>query len=156
MEDDVRELIFDLYGKIFLLARRMEYIADKELAKDRLTTKQFLMIAVVEKLFSEPPSIKEVADALGSTHQNIKQMAIQLERRGFLRIERDQRDRRVLRLKVTEKNRAYWDSRAEEHEAFILRIFSDLDEEGVRTLHAQAMRLLDTVNGLYLLAKELR
>jgi DNA-binding MarR family transcriptional regulator len=153
MAEDVKNLIFELYGNIFLLGRRLEYIVDKELAKDNLTTKQFLMIAVIEKMFDKPPSIKEVADALGSTHQNIKQMANQLERRGFLRIERDDRDRRVLRLKVTDKNRAYWDSRAEEHERFILEIFSGLDEDGVRTLHTETMRLLESVNGLYNRAK---
>lgn len=149
MEEDMKALIFDLYGKIFLLARRLEYIVDKELARDNLTTKQFLMIAVIEKVFDEPPAINEVADALGSTHQNVKQMANQLERRGFLRIERDRRDRRVLRLNVTEKNRAYWDSRAEDHERFIMEIFSDLDEDGVRSLHSETMKLLDSVNGLY-------
>lgn len=149
MTEDVRGLIFELYGSTFLLARRLEYIVDKELAKDNLTTKQFLMIAVIEKMFELPPSIKQVAHALGSTHQNIKQMANQLERRSFLRIERDARDRRVLRLKVTEKNRAYWDSRAEEHEHFILEIFSGLEEDGVRSLHAGMMRLLATVNGLF-------
>jgi DNA-binding MarR family transcriptional regulator len=149
MTEDVKGLVIELYGSIFLLARRLEYIVDKELAKDNLTTKQFLMIAVIEKMFEQPPSVKQVAKALGSTHQNVKQMANQLERRGFLRIERDARDRRVLRLKVTEQNRAYWDSRAEEHERFILGIFSGLEEEGVRSLHAETMRLLATVNGLF-------
>ena len=153
MEKDVKSLIFELYGNVFLLGRRLEYIVDKELAKDNLTTKQFLMIAVIEKMFEHSPSIKEVADALGSTHQNIKQMANQLERRGFLRIERDGRDRRVLRLKVTEKNREYWDSRAAEHEGFILEIFSGLDEDGIRSLHTQTMRLLGSVDGLYQRAK---
>lgn len=153
MDNDVNDLIFELYGNIFLLGRRLEYIVDKELAKDNLTTKQFLMIAVIEKMFERPPSIKEVADALGSTHQNIKQMANQLEKRGFLRIERDQRDRRVLRLKVTEKNRAYWDSRAEDHQRFILEIFGGLDEEGVRSLHTQTMRLLGSIDVLFDQAK---
>ncbi len=153
MTEDVKNLIFELYGNIFLLGRRLEYIVDKELAKDNLTAKQFLMIAVIEKMFEEPPSIKEVADALGSTHQNIKQMANQLERRGFIEIERDENDRRVLRLKVTEKNREYWDSRATDHERFILEIFSGLDDDGVRSLHTQTMRLLESVDGLYHRAK---
>ncbi len=153
MTEDVKNLIFELYGNIFLLGRRLEYIVDKELAKDNLTAKQFLMIAVIEKMFEEPPSIKEVADALGSTHQNIKQMANQLERRGFIEIERDENDRRVLRLKVTEKNREYWDSRATDHERFILEIFSGLDDDGVRSLHTQTVRLLESVDGLYHRAK---
>lgn len=58
-----------------------------------------------EKAFDHYPSIQEVADVLSTTHQNAKQLATQLESRGFLKIERDNDNRRILRLRVTDSCR---------------------------------------------------
>lgn len=84
MNEKTKRKIFDIFGKIFLLCHRMEYIADKELKKDNLTARQWLLIATIEKLFEYPPAINEVADKLSTSHQNVKQIANQLEKKDSL------------------------------------------------------------------------
>ena len=149
MKKETKKKVFDLYGSIFLLSQRLKYLTDKELKKDQLTTKQFLTIAAIEKLFDYPPSINEVAEVLSTSHQNIKQIANQLEKKGFILIERDEKDRRRLRLKVTEKNRRYWDFRAEESEKFVLSLFSSLDEDEIHRFHSLVTKLLADTDAIY-------
>ena len=149
MSESTKMKVFDTFAKIFLLNNKLQYIIDKELQKDQLTTKQFLLIAAVEKGFDRPPSLKEVAYALGTSHQNIKQIANQLQRKGFIAMEKDSDDRRVTRLNVTEKNRRYWDSRAGEHEKIVLRLFSYFSEKEIGFLHSTVNKMLSGLDETY-------
>lgn len=149
MSESTKMKVFDTFAKIFLLNNKLQYIIDKELQKDLLTTKQFLLIAAIEKGFDNPPSVKEVAYALGTSHQNIKQIANQLQRKGFIAMEKDPDDRRVTRLKVTEKNRRYWDSKAGEHEEVVFGLFSFLNEEGISIFHSTINKMLSSLDEIY-------
>ena len=149
MSESTKMKVFDTFAKIFLLNNKLQYIIDKELQKDLLTTKQFLLIAAIEKGFDNPPSVKEVAYALGTSHQNIKQIANQLQRKGFIAMEKDPDDRRVTRLKVTEKNRRYWDSKAGEHEEVVFGLFSFLNEEEISIFHSTINKMLSSLDEIY-------
>ena len=149
MSESTKMKVFDTFAKIFLLNNKLQYIIDKELQKDLLTTKQFLLIAAIEKGFDNPPSVKEVAYALGTSHQNIKQIANQLQRKSFIAMEKDPDDRRVTRLKVTEKNRRYWDSKAGEHEEVVFGLFSFLNEEEISIFHSTINKMLSSLDEIY-------
>jgi DNA-binding MarR family transcriptional regulator len=57
---------------------------------------------------TEPPTIGLVATGLSMTHQNVKQIALALERKGFLTIDVDDTDRRARRLNTTALHRRFW------------------------------------------------
>lgn len=135
MEETIRPETFEIFGKIFFLSNRLEYLGDNELRKDGLTTKQWQLIAVTGKYFTHPPSVSEVAEILSTTHQNIKQIVLKLQEKGFISIEKDEKDRRVLRLILTEKNREYWESKSNEDVAFISSLFSALTDQEIRELY---------------------
>ena len=139
----------DSFPLLLFLCHRLEYIADSELQTDDLTTKQYLTVVVIENLYDHPPSISELAESLSSTHQNIKQIALQLQKKGFIKIERDQNDKRTWRLNVTEKNKAYWNSRAKEHEAIVRSFFASLTDTEIQTFSALLLRLIMGTNETY-------
>lgn len=128
----VRDDIDDVFTKIFLLSLRLENIGNRTLKMDLLTIKQFLLIASIES-FDEPPSIREVANMVSTSHQNVKEIADRLEKRGFIRIEQDEKDKRILRLKTTEKNARYWASRLDEHEDVIFAMFNPFTDREIHT-----------------------
>ena len=64
-----------LFGAVFLLERRWEYIGDRELRASDLTTKQGAMLAAIGKGFKHAPSLKEVAAVLNTSHQYAKAIA---------------------------------------------------------------------------------
>ncbi len=48
---------------------------------------------------------------MGMTHQNVKQIALSLERKGLLQIASDTTDRRARRLLLTEHHHRFWQQR---------------------------------------------
>jgi len=149
MEKTIRPETFEIFGKIFFLSNRLEYLGDNELRKDGLTTKQWQLIAVAGKYFTYPPSVSEVAEVLSTTHQNVKQIALKLQEKGFISIEKDGKDRRVLRLRLTEKNRKYWESKSDEDVAFISSLFSVLTNQEIQELYFLLNKLEENIDLRY-------
>lgn len=149
MEKTIRPESFEIFGKIFFLSNRLEYLGDNELRKDGLTTKQWQLIAVTGKYFTYPPSVSEVAEVLSTTHQNVKQLALKLQEKGFISVEKDQKDRRVIRLRLTEKNREYWESNSEESISFISSLFSTLTDKELKDLYNLLNKLEENIDQKY-------
>ncbi len=134
---------------VFMIEQRWRYFIDKELETDGITTNQWLMVIVIAAGFRSPPSIQEVADAMSTTHQNVKQIASGLERRGFMTLERDPDNRRIIRLKVTERCLALFDSRAEGDTKTILRMFESLTDDEMKALFHIIAKMESRADELY-------
>lgn len=118
-----------IFGVIFVIANKLDTHLDRELNPFGLTAKQFFLTIVIDMLFDEPPTLKQVARAMGSSHQNIKQVALKLEQKGLLTMEKDIKDGRATRLKFTEKNQPFWGQTQQKGLHFIEAVFNSLDEE---------------------------
>ena len=88
---------------------RLRYLIDCRLAADGLTSQQGFLLTVVRQRVR--PTLGEVAAAMSTSHQNARQVAAALERKGMLRIVADAGDARVRRLEATEAARHGWESR---------------------------------------------
>jgi DNA-binding MarR family transcriptional regulator len=139
---------------LFLIQQRWGYIINKELAEDEITTKQWLLMIVLANAFENPPSMQKVADAMSTTHQNVKQLATRLEDRGFLKINRDPNNRRALRLNVTKDCMAYWEKRSPEDMQSIKSFFSSLKDQEVNKLFKIMSKLEKMSEKLYLESKQ--
>ena len=134
---------------LFLVQQRWGYYINKKLEKDQITTKQWLMMIIIENAFTHDPSMQEVADALSTTHQNVKQLAIRLEDRGFLKIERDPDNRRILRLRTTDESRGYWEKRSPEDLKSIAALFEGLEDSEVKSLFEIMIKMEKISETLY-------
>jgi len=123
-------------GTVFVVAQHLDRLGDVVLAPLGLTTKQWLLLAVVERGFGgRHPTLSEAAAAYGSSRQNVKAIAHGLEAAGYLRIARDAADRRALRLVPTEKVAVFttpeWAAR---EAAFLSFAFGDLRPDEIAGL----------------------
>jgi DNA-binding MarR family transcriptional regulator len=117
---------------IVLAAQELRTLMDQLLRADGLTTQQAALITVVDLLGT--PSLSQAAHALGTTHQNARQLADALERKGFLQISTDQADARVRRLSTTAKSKRYWHGRSAADQQQVLDWFGDLSPAEAQTL----------------------
>ena len=117
---------------IVVVAQELRTLMDQLLRADGLTTQQAAMITVVDMLGT--PSLSQAATALGTTHQNARQLADALERKGFLQISTDEADARVRRLSTTAKSDSYWRDRSAADQQQVLDWFSDLTPAEAQTL----------------------
>lgn len=119
---------------LFLIEQRWSYIVSREFREDGITAKQWLFLVILGNVFERPPSMQEMADAMSTTHQNVKQLAVRLEDKGLLRIKKDPENRRILRLEPTGRFHEFWAGRDERDAATLKSLFDSLDDEEVKSL----------------------
>jgi DNA-binding MarR family transcriptional regulator len=118
----------ELFGSLFVFMQQLTRRVEQRLERFGLTSRQWLLLGVLEKAFpGYAPTISEASAVFGTSRQNVKQVAGQLERGGWLRLERDAVDGRVLRLVLTERLAEFHDPgvRADQA-AFIRTVFGGL------------------------------
>lgn len=121
-----------LFGGIFLLANQLQIVGDSYL--EEITTKQWFLMMIIERFGEYHPTLSEVAKELGSSRQNLKQIALKLQGKGFLSIEKDAKDSRVLRLSLTEKSQQFWAGREEQDKEFIKSLFSGVPADEIEIM----------------------
>jgi len=113
-----------VFGSIFTLSNKLQILGDK--VDDHLTVKQWLFLAGVLKR-KDAPTLSEIAAGIGSSRQNAKKMASILNKQGFVRMQKDARDARMLRVTLTDACMAHLKLREERELRFIEEVFSDFE-----------------------------
>ena len=75
-----------LFGALLAYGNRLQVLGDGFYTE--VTTKQWFLLACLE-LFEAPPTLGEVAGAMGCSHQNAKQLALKLAQKGYVLLRRD-------------------------------------------------------------------
>jgi DNA-binding MarR family transcriptional regulator len=129
---------------IAFTGQRLRYLLDERLRADGLTSQQGFLLTIVGAL--ERPTLGAVAKAMSSSHQNVKQIAAALERKGMLAIVPDEADARARRLELTEASARYWQNRDADDFAAIGGWFSALEGEEQRVLADILAKLAKSIN----------
>lgn len=115
-------------------------LLDRELAPSGVTAQQGAMLSWIDAQ-PEPPTISAVATGMAMTHQNVKQIASALERKGFLEIVVDAADRRARRLVPAARHRRFWKRRNADDFAAVQAWLSVWTEEEVSAVVGLLQRL---------------
>jgi len=134
-----------IFASLFLVANKLQVIGDSHLKQDDITTKQWFLILIISQFKEKPPMITDVANLMGTSRQNVKQLALKLEEKGFLNIEKDKQDSRTLRLKLTEKNQWFWEKREEKDRNFVTNLFKSLSVEELDIMCQGFSKLLNEI-----------
>lgn len=121
-----------IYGGIFALSNKLQLMGDK--FDPNISTKQWLLIAIIASFKAVVPTISMTAEKIGSSRQNVKKMAAILEKRGFLTIVKDKEDGRIQRLELTKYCIDYFKQRYDKEEKYIESLFEDFDETSLAGL----------------------
>lgn len=66
-----------------------------------ISWKQFFAIICID-MCREKPTVKDLVEIMGSSHQNVKQILLKLEKKGFVSITADENDKRKQRIALTD------------------------------------------------------
>lgn len=126
----------DLFGSLLVLVQHLSRRLDEALAPLELTSRQWLLLAVMERWFPDhSPTLTEASARFGTSRQNVKQVALGLQRRGYLRLVPDRLDRRATRLELTDKVSIFYEPELRSKRLEILdSVFADLDADRVELL----------------------
>lgn len=136
----------DIIGQVFCSANMLQFISDRSFKEDNLTTKQWMLLATMEKFFDEPPGIKDLARKMGLSHQNVKQLALKLEKSGFVRLIKDDKDKRISRIHRTDKVERVFGARYHKDKDMIERIFEEFEPVEIISLFDGLNKLIDKLS----------
>ena len=120
-----------LLGLLSAFDNRYQAAADKYFKE--ITWKQFFAIICIN-LCKEPPTLNDLSEVLGSSHQNVKQILLKLESKGFVLMKTDEKDKRKQRFFVTDKCRKFMeenDNQSRTSAQVVEQIFEGIDEKNL-------------------------
>ena len=115
-----------LLGLLSAFDNRYQACADSFFKE--ITWKQFFAIICIN-LCKESPTINELSDIMGSSHQNVKQILNKLESKNFVQMIPDPKDKRKQRIMVTDQCRAFCEKNDAQSQKMIAQLFEGIGEE---------------------------
>ncbi len=109
---------------VLAAGHRLRSVMDDHLRPAGLTTQQAAVMSVVEA--AGTASLGDVAAALGTSHQNLRQIADALVRKGFVQIAADPHDGRRRILSLTSAATRFWGERSQGDAAVVEACFESL------------------------------
>ncbi len=127
--DDVRSRYDNkhfLFGLFFSFGNRLQAAGDA--FYDEITSKQFFLSICLGIFGQEAPTLGELADVFGSSHQNVKQIINKMEKSGYVITFTDPDDKRKVRVKGTEKLTLLGEKYNEKGSWFLEQLFRGIDD----------------------------
>ena len=139
------ELSYFLLGLLSAFDNRFQAMADKSMKE--ISWKQFFAIICIN-LCREKPTIKELADIMGSSHQNIKQILLKLEKKGFVKILIDEKDKRKQRIELTEYCMEFCQKNDELSSEIMKKMFKGIPEEQLQITIQTIIQIEDNLKNI--------
>ena len=119
-----------LLGLLSAFENRFQAMADSTMKE--ISWKQFFAIICIN-MCKEPPTIKELSEVLGSSHQNVKQILLKLEKKGFVEFKTDDGDRRKQRIVLSDKCMKFCEQGNDMSIKIMEKMFKGVPEKDIKT-----------------------
>lgn len=136
---------YAIYGMLFSLGNRIQTYGDSVFTD--ITMKQHFMMTALEMYKEKAPSLKEVGDLIGCSYQNVKRMATNLEKNGYLHIVQDKNDRRRLTLVGTGKFEELNAKLMEQTIEFMSRLYNNITKEELQVTLQTMIKMECNIGG---------
>lgn len=136
----------EMEDSFFLIGLLSEFMNRFQAAGDTLfgeiSWKQCFALVCIG-FFENPPTLKELSDMLGTSHQNVKQMLLKLNKAGFVELISDDTDKRKQRILLTDKARQFSAEHNEVSEQYMKQLFATVDPKDLKVTVATILKLDD-------------
>jgi len=119
-----------LIGLISAFENRFQAVADGMMKE--ISWKQFFAIICIT-MCTEAPTLKDLSEILGSSHQNVKQILVKLEKKGFVKFREDKEDKRKQRIVLTNACKRFCEKNDEMSRNIMSSMFDGISERDIRT-----------------------
>lgn len=115
-------------------------VIEAEKTWEDLTVKQFLTLLGICHI-EENPNYNKIAQKLGTTKQNAKQLVSILERKGYVTVTQSIDDRRSVNVRVTDSAKKTIELSSAQSKAFLEQMGSNLTQDEMEILWKLLMKL---------------
>ncbi|EQF24291.1 marR family protein [Clostridioides difficile CD160] len=127
-----------IFANLFVMQNKLQTACDK--LDPELTMKQWLLLALAESI-DETVTLTKLGELMGCSRQNVKKLAVALEKKGFVQIEKNEKDSRATCLLTKDRVEEY-SERVRDMQIKVLELlFKDFTEKEVEQLFFGIMKL---------------
>ena len=135
-----------IFNSIFMLSNKLQLAGDS-LCGD-ITLKQFLLLIIVKTWAEGSPNMNDLAAMMGCSRQNIKNIILSLEKKKFIKVKENTKDKRSTSIVLTKKSREYLEEHEKQFDNILDELFKDVGENEVILMCNLIDKLYDNVNWL--------
>ena len=135
---------FALFGYFFAMSNRLQTVGDR--FYEEITCKQFFLMICLRLFENGAPTINELSEIMGCSHQNVKSIAGKLEEKGYLEIRPDSDDARKLRIRLTSKADSLSKKYQKKELDFIDMLFTGISDKQIETTFKTLEKMEENIN----------
>ena len=139
------ESSYFLIGLLSAFENRFQAVADNAIKV--ISWKQFFAVICIN-MCKEKPTVKELAEIMGSSHQNVKQILLKLEKKGFVQITTDEKDKRKQRIELTDYCREFCAKNDAMSAMAIGKMFEGISQEQLQATIQTIVKIEDNLKKL--------
>ncbi len=134
-----------IFNTLFIAGNRLQTLFDNHIPE--VSLKQFLLLTMIRQS-KEQLTFTKLGNLLGCSRQNIKKLAIVLQKKGFVTIRQSPGDTRALCICPTEKVEQYFSNEFFQYQQELDYLFEVYTEEEIATMFGLFMKLYEGIENL--------
>lgn len=140
-----------LFAGVFIQENKLHTIYDRY---NSITSKQWLLM-VICSAYEAPPDLTTLGEGMGCSRQNVKKLALQLEKKGFIHFIKSQTDSRSVCIIITDKGNAYLAKCSKYAEQVFSTMFSEFSDDEIKQYYYMSIKVMKGIDHLEELFKKI-
>lgn len=128
-----------LFGLLFAFMNRLQATGNSFYKE--VTCKQFFLLACMNLYPDEAPTANDMAETMGCSRQNVKEILNSLCKKGLVVLTQDENDKRKQRIYITEKNKQLSKKYLPKEKEFMQILYNGISDEEIRTVYKIISRM---------------
>lgn len=137
-----------IFASIFILQNRLQTACEK--IQTDISMKQWLLLAMTD-FCTDERTLTNIAKIMGCSRQNVKQLAVSLERKGYIEFLKGANN--AVHIQLTEKSQQYAKEMEKHHAAVFQILFSDFSEKEIQQLFGLYSKLYAGISKVEMYAR---
>jgi len=133
-----------LFAGIFIQENLLHTVFDRY---NEMPSKQWLLMSVC-KAFKAPPDLSTLAKAMGCSRQNVKKLALSLEKNGYISLEKSEKDARSLCVSITKKGKEFNEKNGQIGKFVHEAVFKEFSEEEIEKYYELSVKMMHGIGHL--------
>ena len=123
---------FGLFGLLFAFMNRLQAAGDS--FYEEITCKQWFLLACMNLYSKEAPTANDLAETMGCSRQNVKEILNALVKKEILVLKQDDNDKRKQRIYFTSKQKKFAKKYQNKEMDFLKLLYKDIPEKEIRSV----------------------
>ena len=123
---------FGLFGLLFAFMNRLQAVGDS--FYEEITCKQWFLLACMNLYSKEAPTANELAETMGCSRQNVKEILNALVKKEILVLKQDDNDKRKQRIYFTSKQKKLAKKYQNKEMDFLELLYDGISDDEIRSV----------------------